>query len=73
MVRNFGIALAQIEIVRASNKGEINNNVAKMVDITEKIVDDNPDVDLIAFPEMAITGYNCSRWKELSEPIPGPS
>lgn len=73
MARNFGIALAQIEIVRASNKGETNNNVTKMVDKIEKIADDNPDVDLIAFPEMAITGFNCPKWKELAEPIPGPS
>ena len=51
MTRKFRLALAQVN----STVGDIPGNTAKIIEYTEWARE--AQVDLVAFPEMAITGY----------------
>ncbi|MBI2860479.1 MAG: carbon-nitrogen hydrolase family protein [Chloroflexi bacterium] len=47
-------------------------NTAKILDYVDRAAD--AGLDLVVFPEMALTGYMCQeRFYELAEPVPGPS
>lgn len=51
--------------------GQKPENLKKMKEHVASIMKD-PQVDLIVFPELAVTGYECSeQYRELSEPFPG--
>ncbi len=50
---------------------EVEENLAHMADLVEKICTEQ-NVDLIVFPELATTGYECGvRFTELAERVPG--
>ena len=51
MARNFRLALAQIN----PTVGDISGNISKILDYLERARD--VQADLVAFPEMATTGY----------------
>lgn len=66
------IACVQIK----SELGDKTANLKKMVSKLEKICGDNDDkcskVDLVVFPELAVTGYECSElYAEVAEELPG--
>ncbi len=50
---NLKIALGQIKIIT----GDLQGNTNKIVDGIQKAIEEK--VDIIVFPELAITGYNC--------------
>jgi predicted amidohydrolase len=51
--------------------GEVEENLACMSDFVEKICTEQ-NVDLIVFPELATTGYECGvRFTDLAEQVPG--
>ncbi len=53
--------------------GEVGENLVRMTEFIEKIRGEH-DVDLIVFPELCTTGYECGvRFTELAERIPGPT
>ena len=53
--------------------GQKSENLKKMKENVVAIMKD-PQVDLIVFPELAVTGYECSeQYRELAEPFPGGS
>ncbi len=65
--RDVKIACCQMQ----SGLGTKQENLEKMVAMLENAVSDK-DVDLVIFPELAVTGYECSElYEELSEPFPG--
>lgn len=52
--------------------GNKRDNVEKMLDYIDRAA--RAKVNVVAFPEMALTGYQChEKFRELAEPIPGPS
>lgn len=68
MKQKFKLALAQI----SCNRGEKTENLKKIEKIVTKAK--KYSVDLIVFPEMALTGYKVrDEIYELAETIPGPS
>ena len=45
-------------------------NINKMIELLEKAVNEKPDTQLVVFPELATTGYECGeKFKELAEVI----
>ena len=51
--------------------GEMENNLGRMAKLIEEIAAAEP-VDLIVFPELATTGYECGvRFTELADAVPG--
>ena len=45
-------------------------NINKMIELLEKAVSEKPDTQLVVFPELATTGYECGeKFKELAEVI----
>ena len=54
------VCLAQIEIV----SGDIAGNAKKIIDA---ILEQQDEADIIVFPELAITGYNCGQLFEMDE------
>lgn len=66
-MREVTIALAQT----APKLGEMEHNLARMAELVQKICLEEP-VDLIIFPELATSGYECGmRFTELAERVPG--
>lgn len=69
MPREMSIALVQME----PKLNEVEDNLQRMVDLVEEI-GAKERVDLILFPELVTTGYECGvRFTELAETIPGHS
>ena len=63
MTREITVALVQM----TPTLGDIEANLRKMADFVERICQEQP-VDLIVFPELATTGYECGpRFTELAE------
>jgi len=57
----------------APKLGEMEENLVRMTGFIEKICGEQK-VDLIVFPELCTTGYECGvRFTELAERIPGPT
>lgn len=57
----------------APGLGEIEENLVRMTGFMEKVCGEQK-VDLIVFPELCTTGYECGvRFTELAERIPGPT
>ena len=53
-----------------SGLGTKDDNIAKMISLLDKVVSENKP-DLVIFPELAVTGYECSELYEiLAEPFP---
>ena len=53
-----------------SGLGTKDDNIAKMCSMLDKVTSEK-DVDLVIFPELAITGYECGDlYEELAEPFP---
>lgn len=53
-----------------SGLGTKDENIAKMISMLEEATAGG-DVDLVIFPELAVTGYECSElYEELAEPFP---
>ncbi len=66
-MRDIAIAVVQSNPVLAS----VEQNLARMSDLVEEICQ-RQQVDLIVFPELATTGYECGvRFTELAEQLPG--
>lgn len=55
------ILLAQLEI----RTGDLEGNTQKIIDVMRK--EDGRDADIIVFPELAVTGYNCGALFESEE------
>jgi omega-amidase len=69
MPREIAIALVQME----PKLTEVQDNLQRMVDLVEEI-GAKEKVDLILFPELVTTGYECGvRFTELAETVPGHS
>ena len=69
MTREITVALVQM----IPTLGEIETNLRRMNDFVDRICQEQP-VDLIVFPELATTGYECGpRFTELAEYVPGHS
>jgi predicted amidohydrolase len=69
MPREITVALVQM----IPTLGEIETNLRRMNDFVDRICQEQP-VDLIVFPELATTGYECGpRFTELAEYVPGHS
>jgi len=50
---------------------EVGENLAKMQAYVEKVMIEKPDTDLIIFPELAISGYECGpAFLGLAQPVP---
>jgi len=65
------IAVACVQM--APKLGEIEENLVRMTEFMEKICGEQK-VDLIVFPELCTTGYECGvRFTELAERMPGPT
>lgn len=61
------IACCQIKSQLGHKKENINKMISKIEAITDK-----QKIDLIVFPELAVTGYECSEmYSQLAEPCPG--
>ncbi|MCS6774577.1 MAG: carbon-nitrogen hydrolase family protein, partial [Thermoflexales bacterium] len=68
-MREITVAVVQMNTALA----EPETNVAKMSDFVRKITAEQK-VDLIVFPELATTGYECGvRFTQLAQRVPGPS
>ena len=53
-----------------SGLGTKDDNIAKMCSMLDKVTSEK-DVDLVIFPELAITGYECGDlYEDLAEPFP---
>lgn len=52
--------------------GDVKANLAKMTDYVEKIMELRKDTDLIVFPELCTTGYECTKdqFQEFAEVVP---
>jgi predicted amidohydrolase len=69
MAREVAIALVQMEPKLA----DVQENLSRMVELVEEI-GAKEKVDLILFPELITTGYECGvRFTELAETVPGAS
>ena len=69
MTREITVALVQM----IPTIGETETNLRRMNDFVDRICQEQP-VDLIVFPELATTGYECGpRFTELAEYVPGHS
>ncbi len=69
MPREMTIAVAQT----APKLTDVQENLQRMVEMVEQI-GAKEKTDLIVFPELATTGYECGvRFTELAETVPGPS
>ena len=69
MMRELAIALAQT----GPKLAELEQNLVRMSEMIEKICLEEP-VDLIIFPELATSGYECGmRFTDLAERVPGHS
>jgi predicted amidohydrolase len=61
------VACAQIEPVRF----DVEANVKKMAEFIEKAMAQNPKTDLIIFPELIISGYECGKeFQKMAERVP---
>jgi predicted amidohydrolase len=68
-MREVTIALVQMK----PTLGDIEENLRRMAEFVDRICKEQP-VDLIVFPELATTGYECGpRFTELAEYVPGHS
>jgi predicted amidohydrolase len=68
-MREITVAVVQMD----TTLGEPDPNLAKMSDFVRKITSAQK-VDLIVFPELATTGYECGvRFTQLTQRVPGPS
>lgn len=68
-MRETTIALVQMKPIL----GDIEENLRRMGEFVDRICKEQP-VDLIVFPELATTGYECGpRFTELAEYVPGHS
>jgi len=68
-MREITVAVVQME----TKLGEPEANLAKMSDFVRKISSEQK-VDVIVFPELATTGYECGvRFTQLAQRVPGPS
>ncbi len=66
-MREVTVALVQMKPVL----GDIEENLRRMAEFVDRICKEQP-VDLIVFPELATTGYECGpRFTELAEYVPG--
>lgn len=66
-MREITVALVQMNPALA----DIEENLRRMSDFVDQICQEQP-VDLIVFPELATTGYECGpRFTELAEYVPG--
>ncbi|MCS6843856.1 MAG: carbon-nitrogen hydrolase family protein [Caldilineales bacterium] len=66
-MRQATIALVQSKPIL----GDIEENLRRMAEFVDRICKEQP-VDLIVFPELATTGYECGpRFTELAEYVPG--
>lgn len=66
-MRQATIALVQSKPIL----GDIEENLRRMAELVDRICKEQP-VDLIVFPELATTGYECGpRFTELAEYVPG--
>lgn len=69
MGRQITVALVQM-VPELNNPG---TNLRLMGDLIERICT-TEKVDLLVFPELATTGYECGlRFADLAEPVPGPT
>jgi len=69
MPREIAIALVQM----APKLTQVEDNLQRMVELVEEI-GAKEQVDLILFPELATTGYECGvRFTDLAETVPGHS
>ena len=69
MTREITVALVQTKPLL----GDIAENLRRMGEFVDRICREQP-VDLIVFPELATTGYECGpRFTELAEYVPGHS
>ncbi len=68
-MREITVAVVQMN----TQLGEPEANLAKMSDFVRKISSEQK-VDIIVFPELATTGYECGvRFTQLAQRVPGPS
>ena len=68
-MREVTVAVVQMD----TKLGEPEVNLAKMSDFVRKITSEQK-VDLIVFPELATTGYECGvRFTQLTQRVPGPA
>lgn len=66
-MREITVAVVQM----APALGEVEANLAKMTDYLERVCLEQ-GVDLVVFPELATTGYECGvRFTDLAERVPG--
>ena len=50
--------------------GDKSKNINRMIELIEKAVNEKPDTQLVVFPELATTGYECGeKFKDLAEVI----
>ncbi|MCL4504654.1 MAG: carbon-nitrogen hydrolase family protein [Chloroflexi bacterium] len=68
-MREITVAVVQMD----TRLGEPEVNLAKMSEFVRKITSEQK-VDLIVFPELATTGYECGvRFTQLTQRVPGPA
>ena len=68
-MREITVAVVQMD----TKLGEPEVNLAKMSEFVRKITSEQK-VDMIVFPELATTGYECGvRFTQLTQRVPGPS
>lgn len=68
-MREVTVAVVQMD----TKLGEAEANLARMSEFTRKITSEQK-VDIIVFPELATTGYECGvKFTQLSQRVPGPS
>lgn len=68
-MREIAIALVQLE----PKLGEMEQNLVRMSEMIERVCLEEP-VDLVIFPELATSGYECGmRFTELAERVPAHS
>lgn len=68
-MREISVAVVQMN----TQLGEVEANLAKMSDFVRKITSAQK-VDLIVFPELGTTGYECGlKFTQLVQRVPGPS
>lgn len=70
MENDYLVAAAQFDTVLCDKK----QNIARMAALARMAKAKHPALALLAFPELALTGYECfSSLGELAEPVDGPS
>jgi predicted amidohydrolase len=66
-MREITIAVVQMQ----PKLGEVSDNLGRMCEFVERVCLEQP-VDLVVFPELVTTGYECGvRFTELAERVPG--